>query len=157
MGELERVVPEKKENTEVEETQQTKTSNHVSKMNYYLYNKFNYDKLNSNQYIVLTSPSAVDKDMHVKNNRSEFLTEDRTEFGESKNWSRLRELKTEGSFARTGTMDDIDMQHTSNSVTWKRQGTLTKVSVRDKRKLKLDTSASDTHTLTSRRCKFYVI
>lgn len=134
-------------------------SDHFARMNNHIYNKFNYDKLNSSQYIVMTSTANTGPESNTRrgNNRSEVFMDDKFEFSDPKtSWSRVREMQSDGSIVRGTAGEDGD---SPNGGVFKKRSSMTMskgpISRRKVARLKLSMMNEEAiKTLTSEKCKY---
>ena len=124
-----------------------------------MYNKFNYEKLNASQYIVVNSTTFNGRDTHQENS-SDVLPENKYGSPDSRrSLSRFREIHTDTSVGRTMTTRGDNESLSSESV-WKRQSTLTRSNSIKKttkmgklKKMNTATEAEMTRQLTSEYCE----
>jgi len=141
LGEIERVVGNRKDNDTEGDTKETVGNDHFAKLNQHIYTKFNYDKLNASQFIVMTSPDNTFQNRRGsshRNNRSEFIGDDKMDFttdSKQGGWSRLRDLQqTDGSFGRMNGLESNESPNTMLS--WKRNSVGGKSTLQAKKKNK---------------------
>ena len=162
LGEVERVVGNRKDNDTEGDAKETVGNDHFAKLNQHIYSKFNYDKLNASQFIVMTSPENAFQNRRGsshRHNRSDFIGDERMDFttdSKQGGWSRLRDLQqTDGSFGRMG----LESNESPNTMlSWKRNSVGGKSTLQAKKKSKSKNKgqfADEYKPLTSDLCKFF--
>jgi len=155
LGEIERIAGNKMTTTTGDDNKETGRNDHFAKMNQRLYDKFNYDKLNASQFIVITAPENQPRTSTHRANRSEIFGDEKADFSDPKaTWSRMRDMHSEGSMARLSAYEGTE---SPNTYSWKRHSmTMSKNNLASKknRKLKRAGTMEDLpRPLTSDKCK----
>ena len=137
-----------------DDNKETGRNDHFAKINQQLYDKFNYDKLNASQFIVIPGPEVQGRGSTHRANRSEIYLDEKMNFSDTKQtWQRLREMHSEGSTARLSGYEGTESPNMTTGKLHSMIMSKSNLAMRRKNRLKRMGTVEDlSRPLTSEKC-----